>query len=347
MPRTITFTIQEGDILTYKADVLALKFAQSFHGADAVVATRFVEAGKFPSLNQLRVKANSFKMWDSEGVVAANRVLFIATPPPKGFTYEAISEYAAKTLDILKAQQDVRHIASTIHGVGFGLDEVDAAIAQVNGYLLALLQNNVAPNLERITLVERYPRRVERLHAVLNEWLAQEHPSIKPLADGWGYELPVGDSSELSLKRETVTLEIEQEATRIEAKQHVFIAMPFRPEFEDLYYYAIQSTIRASGLQAHRIDQSSFSGDIFEQIKYQIETSAALIALLDGSNPNVLLELGYAMGLKRPVILIVDNVENLPFDVKGQRCIVYNGAIRTCEEKLTDELKNFRKQGII
>ncbi len=349
MPKTITFTIREGDITTFDADVIALKYANNFYGADAVVASRFIETGKLPSMDQLRVKEGKFKIWDGDRVVSAKQILFVATPPPRGFTYDAISEFAVKSLDILKAQPDVRHLASTIHGVGFGLDEIDAVIAQIAGYLTALNSGTFPPNLERITIVERSAPRVKRLRQVMESRFASEYGST-PLADEWGYAIELADREMTRSIAPTLDNEpaaIEREAEKIEAKQHVFVAMPFKPEYEDLYYYAIQSTIRAAGLQAHRIDQAAFSGDIFEQIKYQIETSAAVIAVLNGANANVFLELGYAMGLKIPVILIVDKIDDLPFDVKGQRALVYNGVIRACEEKLATEISEFKAKKFI
>lgn len=346
MAQTITFTIQEGDITAFDADVIALKYAGNFYGADGMVAERFVLSGKFARTDQLRVKAGAFKTWDGDGAVRAKRVLFIATPKPREFTYDALNDYAQKTLEILKNQTDVAHIASTIHGVGFGLDEIDAVVAQVAGYLTALDRGDYPASLARITIVERNTRRVERLRTAMEARFEQEY-GVSALVDEWGYAITLaqrGERQRTIPANKTTTDVIEQEAAKIESKQHVFVAMPFKPEYEDLYYYAIQSSIRAAGLQAHRIDQSAFSGDIFEQIKYQIESAAAVVAVLNGSNPNVFLELGYAMGMKIPVILIVDTIDTLPFDVKGQRCLVYNGAIRTCEEKLTAELADFRKQ---
>jgi hypothetical protein len=37
-----------------------------------------------------------------------------------------------------------------------------------------------------------------------------------------------------------------------------------------------------------------FTGDILERIKFQIETSTTIIAVLTGANPNADLEIGYA-----------------------------------------------------
>jgi hypothetical protein len=105
--------------------------------------------------------------------------------------------------------------------------------------------------------------------------------------------------------------------------------------------------IRDAGFLPHRIDQAAFSGDIFDQIKYQIDTGLATIAVLTGSNPNVFLELGYAMGKNRLFILIADKVEALPFDVKGHRCLIYEGSIKQCGQLLAKELQELKTRGLI
>jgi len=62
---------------------------------------------------------------------------------------------------------------------------------------------------------------------------------------------------------------------------------------------------------------------------------------LTTANPNVFLEVGYAWGKGRPTILLVRDHDELPFDVRGQRCLVY-GKIRELEEALAKELKGLR-----
>ena len=53
------------------------------------------------------------------------------------------------------------------------------------------------------------------------------------------------------------------------------------------------------------------------------------------------LEVGYAWGKGRPTILLVRDPNELPFDVRGQRCLVY-GKIRELEEALAKELEGLR-----
>jgi hypothetical protein len=120
-------------------------------------------------------------------------------------------------------------------------------------------------------------------------------------------------------------------------RRHVFVAMPFAVEMEDVFYYGIQRAIDANGLDAVRIDKSAFTGDILEKIKNSIHTAVAAVVELTGSNPNVHLELGYAWGKGLPTVLLLKEGGDLCFDVRGQKCIMYR-TIKDLETALSNEL---------
>jgi hypothetical protein len=103
--------------------------------------------------------------------------------------------------------------------------------------------------------------------------------------------------------------------------------MPFSTHLEDVFYFGIQQPVHASGFLCERMDHVSFAGGIVEWIMHKIETASAVVAELSGSNPNVYPEVGYAWAKERPTILLAPSLDELVFDVKGQRCLVYNGII--------------------
>jgi len=107
------------------------------------------------------------------------------------------------------------------------------------------------------------------------------------------------------------------------AKDHVFVAMPFAPEFEDVYEFGIYAPVRKAGLACERVDQASFTGDILAKIKERISTARFVIAELTGARPNVYLEVGYSWGKDVPVVFLARRDEQLHFDVRTQKCIVY------------------------
>jgi nucleoside 2-deoxyribosyltransferase len=63
---------------------------------------------------------------------------------------------------------------------------------------------------------------------------------------------------------------------------------------------------------------------VIDQIFDDIRRSKFCIADLTGNNPNVFAELGYALALEKPIILLTqDGFEKLPFDIRHLRAFVY------------------------
>ena len=63
---------------------------------------------------------------------------------------------------------------------------------------------------------------------------------------------------------------------------------------------------------------------MLDKIYHEIETSDFIIADLSDKNPNVFYELGYAHALGKLCILITKSADNIPFDLKHKRHIVYS-----------------------
>lgn len=70
-----------------------------------------------------------------------------------------------------------------------------------------------------------------------------------------------------------------------------------------------------------------------------------VVADLSAANPNVYLEVGYAWGCGKPTILTVRQTEDLKFDVRGQRCLVYK-SIKALEDLLPKGLANLGPQSL-
>lgn len=372
MVKQVLLTIQQEDVMSYQADVLALKYAGTFYGADHAVANRLVQTGKAKDLNDLRVRS-TVRIVDAEGVLAARQVMFVYAPRPREFSYDSVRKLAVNMLYQLKYSTSIipnpRSMVTTIHGSGFGLDELEIITSQVAGYLEAFRGSEFPESLETIAIVDLDPRRVERLRGAVDGLLAQESSATAVKGEIWGYAIDVdalrgiasgpsvpvesGSKRSRALPVESTPAAptaTEREAARSGGKKHIFVAIPFRPETEDLWEFGIYMPIRELDLQCSRIDHEAFSGDIFDQIKFRIETAAAIVAVLDGYNPNVFLELGYAMGKGIPSILLAQksmiDEKKLPFDIQSQRCIGYAN-IKDCKKLLTMELSRFQKEGVI
>ncbi|MEL6182384.1 MAG: hypothetical protein AAFS10_25735, partial [Myxococcota bacterium] len=291
----------------------------------------------------------------TEGALPATRVLFLGTPHLRKLGYDRLREFGAEALRILKHEGNVRHIAATIHGPGYGLDESEATLALVSGLLMGVRLGACPPELERISLVERKESRVELIRSTLADALAKaphvhQEGTIFTVGHrtGVAQEHAEGDppspGEEGPQAPDLIASPIFGQGSDI--KPHAFVAMPFTQSFEDVYFYGIRPPIKDAGMLSERIDQEVFSGDIFGRIKERIETADLVVAELTGANPNVYLELGYAWGKGRPTILLSRSVEDLRFDVQGQRVLLYN-SIRQLEARLRQELRTLVARGIL
>ena len=106
-----------------------------------------------------------------------------------------------------------------------------------------------------------------------------------------------------------------------------FVAMPFATQF-DAVWRAISSACWACRVVPTRVDQSHRHENIWDEICDAIRSSDLTLAVASPDatgvpNPNVMLEIGYARALHKPVLLLTDSPETLPFDLRTQRALQY------------------------
>jgi hypothetical protein len=342
--QTIEFSIELGDMTSFKADVLALKYAQMFLGTDKIVADLLNQVGT--PIDKLRPDVDDYCYVPTQNCIQARYALFVGVPVLLHFNYQRIQEFAARVLHVLAfTAPATKHLAMTVHGAGFGLDEIEAFLAQFRGYLYGLQNKQYPTQLEKITIIDNNIERVRRLQQVFEANFASAD-FITKIKDRWAYRIDkqqLNGNSEGNQQHNRIGAKRGMES---DAKPHVFVAMPFKKDMDDVFYYGIQQPVRDVGFICERVDQEAFIGDILEQVKLKIETATVVIAELSGANPNVYLEVGYAWGKGRPTILLIKDEEELRFDVRGQRCLKYN-RIQDLEDCLKKELNELKSKGFI
>ena len=343
MGRSLTISVACEDIRKFKADVVALKHAQEYYGADLLVAQALEKRGMDP--REFRPGIGESRLIRTAGAIAAASVLMVGVPRLRHFRYEAIREFAAVALRALAAEApDTRAVGMTIHGPGYGLDEVEALLSQLGGYFDALRDGKIPVSLEAISFVEVRSERAERLWRALDLNLSAL-PAARRIQGQWAYEIEMETSG-----REPAPSEFEATIRDVggasDAKPHAFVAMPFARSMDDVYYLGIEPVVKESGLLCERVDQATFTGHILDQIKERIDTAAVVIADLTTANPNVYLEVGYAWGKGRPTILLIQNVEELKFDVQSQKCLIYERIV-DLKSLLARELGYLQQRGTV
>jgi hypothetical protein len=108
-------------------------------------------------------------------------------------------------------------------------------------------------------------------------------------------------------------------------KDICFVIMPFSREWSDEYYEELYcSAILKAGLEPHRADDLFAPNTVVEDIWNYTKKAKIILADLTGKNPNVFYELGLAHAIAKPVILITEFEEDIPFDLRAIRIIKYN-----------------------
>jgi hypothetical protein len=117
----------------------------------------------------------------------------------------------------------------------------------------------------------------------------------------------------------------------MKAKKHdwseeCFVVMPIgKGTSDEFYHYFLKPVIEGKGFRPVRADEISSPGSIIIQDIYvHLANSGVVVGDITGQNPNVLYEVGYRHGAGGPVILLVQSVDDVPFDLKGHRIVPYN-----------------------
>lgn len=124
----------------------------------------------------------------------------------------------------------------------------------------------------------------------------------------------------------------------MEIKPFAFVLMPFSKEFDDIYKLGIESLCADMGIVAERVDEQKFSESILERIYRQIRDSDFIIADLTGRNENVFYEVGYAHALGKRCTLLTQDANDIPFDLKHHRHVIYDASINILRDRLRSEL---------
>lgn len=118
-----------------------------------------------------------------------------------------------------------------------------------------------------------------------------------------------------------------------------FIVMPFGNEQLNIVYedFVKPPLENICNLVCERGDDVFGSNVIMDDITRSIEKARIIVADLTGRNPNVFYEVGIAHTLNKTVLLLAQNIEDVPFDLRHRRVLLYDYSPRGCK-KLENEI---------
>src|SRR2546421_1066636 len=104
------------------------------------------------------------------------------------------------------------------------------------------------------------------------------------------------------------------------------VIMPFRGNFDPVFRVVQTTVVNAvpgQPIDCYWLKDIHAAGRITDDILSGIQKAALCVSDLTQSNPNVMWETGYAMALGKPTVLISQDVETVPFDLKVHRVLPY------------------------
>jgi hypothetical protein len=113
-------------------------------------------------------------------------------------------------------------------------------------------------------------------------------------------------------------------------KPKAFIVMQFSSPYNEVYSHVIKDVCDEFDIEAVRADEIYGPGIIIKDVIDRIERSQVVVADISPTNPNVYFEVGYALALGKPIILLAQRRSPdapLPFDLSAFRVLFYDDSI--------------------
>jgi hypothetical protein len=117
--------------------------------------------------------------------------------------------------------------------------------------------------------------------------------------------------------------------------RRVFVAMPFGGVY-DIYFSTIKPVLEKCKCNCIRADELYKPREIIDLVWQEIRRASLVIADITDGNPNVMYEVGYAHALASPTILLCQDKDKVPFDLRHQRLITYSTDSNGCKKLMRD-----------
>lgn len=106
-------------------------------------------------------------------------------------------------------------------------------------------------------------------------------------------------------------------------RSHAFMIMPFADKFRAVFTDHIRPTVEQIGVTIKRGDEYFSENSIISEIWSAIYQVDFVIVECTDRNPNVYYELGIAHTVGKPSILLTQDINDIPFDLRHLRIIEY------------------------
>jgi hypothetical protein len=120
----------------------------------------------------------------------------------------------------------------------------------------------------------------------------------------------------------------------------VFVLMPYTKALNRVYDDQIKQAASKLKLRLGRADKFFGTEAIMADIWSAINAARIVVADCTGRNPNVFYEIGLAHAIGKRTILIAQSMEDVPFDLRSLRIIIYKRRdMETFKKTLVETIK--------
>lgn len=111
-------------------------------------------------------------------------------------------------------------------------------------------------------------------------------------------------------------------------------------KYDRRYNETIKPALVKANVEPQRADEILGLNPVIEKIETAIEAAAICVAEMSEDNPNVWVELGYALALNRPTVILCDKAvrPRLPFDIQHRPVIMYRTDSRSGYDDLERDI---------
>lgn len=126
--------------------------------------------------------------------------------------------------------------------------------------------------------------------------------------------------------------------TKPESLGTCFVMMPFKDPFGVYYQSIFKPAIIKANLDPFRADDLFRPSVIVSDLWQMIQKAKILLAELTTKNANVFYELGLAHAIGKPIVLVSETMEDVPFDLQQLRVLLYDKDDPAWGQKLSDSI---------
>lgn len=129
-------------------------------------------------------------------------------------------------------------------------------------------------------------------------------------------------------------------AKRDEDKNGIcFTIMPFGGWYDRYYQDVYCPAIEDANMVPKRADDLFRPSTIVKDIWAFTKDAEIILADLSEKNANVMYELGLAHAIAKPAIIVTESMDDIPFDLRALRIIIYNKDVHNWGDLLREKIK--------